>query len=1111
MKEKRQEIEKWDRIYADQEPIEEDPTLHAFNHELTGEILRLLPEGGSTIEVGSGGGWQSLSLAQTGKFQVTLLDFSAEAIRFSQQLFARYNQTASFLNQDGFSQGLPEYDLSFNAGVLEHYEFEEQVTLVKAMASRSRNYVLVLVPNKLCYWYWIWRNQAVKRSEWSFGKEVPVANLSKVFKAAGLTFLGQKFLGHAWTESFIANTPGMDKSLADDIIALHRSKVLLPEHTGYLIAGLASKNEDAGLSAGWQIAEHGQDQPVAELSSALADLVAQQVQIESKYNGLVRATRLNYEKEIQALTVNFTGQVNDLKRKNIELQQAINSARNEVKEIRSSRTFRAVQSIWKLRIALAPANSPQEKISRSVLRKLHRTGSALPINPAAKSNQLPDFIDRHLTSASQKRVLLITKIFFNPQGNDMQFGGAERYLLELARLIREMNYEPVIVQCGNDYWLRYYASTPVIGVRVGYDYDALIDQLEKLAPSAALAIFSPFELTSNKLGMPAVGISHGIYWDDEQFQQTPEKLIQLINRIKGKVALLNTLVSVDTNTINWLRTVNLGDAQKSVYVPNFVDLDQFASSGRQANGSQITLLFPRRLVHQRGFWLVHQVIRDILNSYPNVTIHFVGKAAPEEQQAVNDLMLEFPDQVLWYFLAPEKMHEAYQKADITLIPTTQSEGTSLSCLEALASGNAVIATNVGGLPDLILHRYNGLLIQPNPDELKAAICELVENAELRQRLAETGQQVVRAFSIERWHAEWKRTLEKYLPARDPEPAAPAKPFIVFPFGYGIHWHGVQQRPHHLASQFVRHGYEVYWYTPEGRLPDPQPGLHLLAQFDDLYVERPVLIIYYPQSYDEIERYIDPLIVYDILDDISIHDTSGSDVSAQHARECHEQLLKKADIVLASSRELIEQIKPRRPDVIYVPNGVDVDHFDPRKFAVKARSGVPVIGYHGAIATWFDGELLARVASLRPDYHFRLIGPLSDPDCERALKSQPNIELLGALPYESLPEQIARFDVGIMPFKISPLTHAVRPLKILEYLAMKKPVVATPMKEILDWPGVTTAGDAGQFALLLDTALAKGFNDDGRIQAFVQSSTWEDVIQPLLHQILQSLDRLTDER
>ena len=93
------------------------------------------------------------------------MDFSSKALDHCRRVFERESLTAHFLQGDIRDPGVPAFDLVFNAGVLEHYTLEEQADLLRCMASRSRRYVLVLVPNALCYWYWIRRvHQAYGRA-----------------------------------------------------------------------------------------------------------------------------------------------------------------------------------------------------------------------------------------------------------------------------------------------------------------------------------------------------------------------------------------------------------------------------------------------------------------------------------------------------------------------------------------------------------------------------------------------------------------------------------------------------------------------------------------------------------------------------------------------------------------------------------------------------------------------------------------------------------------------------------------------------------------------------------------------------------------------------------
>ncbi len=281
-------------------------------------------------------------------------------------------------------------------------------------------------------------------------------------------------------------------------------------------------------------------------------------------------------------------------------------------------------------------------------------------------------------------VNFVVPTFFDMNGNNMYFGGAERYLIELAHLVKGLGYPVNVYQCANSSWVRYYHDVRVVGLKTHYSYEALNRVFHHQIDDGILTVYFAFFLASPRYYQPSIGISHGIYWDESMFQHSPHYSKKGIKEILSAISHLSTFVSVDTNTLNWLRATYFEMARNGVYIPNFVDLDQFRSQDRMDDGKTV-ILYPRRLNQVRGFWLVHRLVPDILEKYDNVDFHFVGRADVREEQAVQRLVQRFPGRVKWYFLPPERMHEAYQQADITLIPTIQSEGTSLSCLEAMAS------------------------------------------------------------------------------------------------------------------------------------------------------------------------------------------------------------------------------------------------------------------------------------------------------------------------------------------------------------------------------------------------------------------------------------------
>lgn len=282
-----QEKEKWNNYYKDLPLLIEDEGVKKFNLELSRIILDLVPPGSKVLEAGCGGGWQSFYLLRSGKVQVALMDFSKEALKYAQRLFKKENLKADFLLEDVFEKGQPIYDLVFNAGSIEHYNFDDQVRFLQGMASRSRKFVLILVPNRLCYWYWLWRVQKSAQGLWSFGKEVPLQDLSKIFKAAGIKFLGQAFVGETWTEVFIENMSGIQESIKKQILLIHRSPLIPKACKSYLLAGLGIVTEkEVKISEIWRNSSSSTcDWSYAsenELFAALSDSLALQIKREEE-------------------------------------------------------------------------------------------------------------------------------------------------------------------------------------------------------------------------------------------------------------------------------------------------------------------------------------------------------------------------------------------------------------------------------------------------------------------------------------------------------------------------------------------------------------------------------------------------------------------------------------------------------------------------------------------------------------------------------------------------------------------------------------------------------------------------------------------------------------
>jgi glycosyltransferase involved in cell wall biosynthesis len=725
-----------------------------------------------------------------------------------------------------------------------------------------------------------------------------------------------------------------------------------------------------------------------------------------------------------------------------------------------------------------------------------------------------NFAGMHEADAGLKNVNILVGTFFDLNGNDLYLGGAERYLLELAKIIRKMGYTVSVYQHGNYEWVRFYQDLKVRSIVANDDYLVLNQRFHEQVEQGVLTIYFAFFLAAPLCYRPSIGISHGIFWDNNTYMESAGKFEYniMIEPALRAVANCSKLVSVDTNTINWLRTMSYDAAEKCIYLPNFVDFEQFKVSPKDRNGN-LVILYPRRLYKARGFDLIAKIVPTLLEKYANIEFHFVGQANELEAKQVLDLLRKYPSRVRWYKLPLDDMYKAYQTADIVIIPTKNSEGTSLSCLEAMACGKPIIATDVGGLPNLIIDGYNGLLIKPDSQELMEKIEVLINNRHLRDEIGKNAALVSRRFDLKIWQQKWHKILSSFLVESREELAQALQEIkIVCPAADGISWENVRQRPHHLLGALSNNNGIYCFFETDGDESErnySKGSMQIICKKDNLYVDDPVLYIYYPYNYERIKQYKKPIVIYDILDDISIHDESDrlSNVPVNKmARSYHEKLLREADIVITSSSKLYEKYRIARTDIVLIPNAADLKHFQ-QQFRVcpsdfPSKTG-PVVGYFGAIAKWLDYRLLDLLAQKKPNFTFVFIGPVSDERFWKLLENK-NVKYLGIKKYDELPKYAQWFDIAILPFEKNDITDATSPIKMFEYMAAGKPVVATELAEVIHgaYKGVLVSKSHDEFIKNIDKALEHS-KDEVFIRALrenLRGNTWADRSQKILNVI-----------
>jgi GT2 family glycosyltransferase/glycosyltransferase involved in cell wall biosynthesis len=191
-------------------------------------------------------------------------------------------------------------------------------------------------------------------------------------------------------------------------------------------------------------------------------------------------------------------------------------------------------------------------------------------------------------------------------------------------------------------------------------------------------------------------------------------------------------------------------------------------------------------------------------------------------------------------------------------------------------------------------------------------------------------------------------------------------------------------------------------------------------------------------------------------------------------EAEKQLVRDCDLLVVTAKKLQEKWRDYDRPMVLARNAVDYDFYAERCIPNNLLEGLdhPIVGYYGAIADWFDVDLVAETARLRPGYNFVLLGGVFDTDVS-PLRSLPNVHLPGQQPYETMPEYLHNFDACIIPFKINPITEATDPVKFYEYLSGGKPVVSVNLPELADYrDNVYIAENAESFVEKLDLALAE---------------------------------------
>jgi UDP-galactopyranose mutase len=349
---------------------------------------------------------------------------------------------------------------------------------------------------------------------------------------------------------------------------------------------------------------------------------------------------------------------------------------------------------------------------------------------------------------------------------------------------------------------------------------------------------------------------------------------------------------------------------------------------------------------------------------------------------------------------------------------------------------------------------------------------------------------------------------------------------------------VYQRPQHLLSRFAKK-HDVL-FIEEPIFHDGAPGFvvtrktdrlwsaipHLTrdtpagdvdrlmkAMLSDLLAERRIedfVSWYYTPMMLAWSEHLEPrAIVYDCMDELSAFKNAPSELRVREA-----ELFGLADLVFTGGRSLYEVKREQHDSVYCFPSSIDVSHFATaldRNVDPADQSGIarPRIGFFGVIDERTDIELLGEIADLRPEWQFVMLGPVVKID-EADLPRRTNIHYLGGKSYDELPKYIAGWDVAMMPFAINESTRFISPTKTPEYLAAGRPVVSTPIRDVVRPYGesglVRIATTADEFAHAIAASLNENADErQKKANEFLETMSWDKTYRAMSELITEAVE------
>jgi glycosyltransferase involved in cell wall biosynthesis len=367
-------------------------------------------------------------------------------------------------------------------------------------------------------------------------------------------------------------------------------------------------------------------------------------------------------------------------------------------------------------------------------------------------------------ASKQRTMFIFYSNFLNNAGEKHVIGGIQQYIFGLIEVFSK-TFNIKVIQKGRVDFHKIFDTYEVygfnvLGKKVGKE---LYHKMKPQIKQSDYIIWASDRISYKTNHHNSISIQHGITFDFIDYKHLKfgnllktSLLLSVLYRIFQQANAIRyflrskKVVCVDYNFLNWARTILPRDiTDRTTVIPNY-----FKELNPTVNDFEsIKIIFARRFVEARGVFILAEIIESITKQYPNVEFGIYGEGP--HKGFLSSKFKDYPNVLISSYEANQasKILKAY---NVAVIPTYGSEGTSFSLLESMASGCVPLASNIGGMTNIIIDGYNGFLINPEAMAFIEKIKFLIENPEILKSLQRNALiSVEQGFGFQVWKQKWE--------------------------------------------------------------------------------------------------------------------------------------------------------------------------------------------------------------------------------------------------------------------------------------------------------------------------------------------------------------------